>query len=87
MENKDNHINLEENTVPALEIRKNQKCITNGKLYTIMDILRVFRRKQTGQVYCKIASLYCEEDQTNIQIAVHWDEQFKVDENNYIIID
>lgn len=75
-------------SISQIDIRRNQKYIKNGKMYTISDIEHVFRRNQRrySEVNSIIVRLYCDEDQTSIRTAFRGDSRFRVDENNYIII-
>jgi hypothetical protein len=77
------------NSISQIDIRRNQKYIKNGKMYTISDIEHVFRRNKhrSSQVNSIIVRLYCDEDQTSIRHAFSWDRRFKLDENNHIIIE
>ena len=77
------------NTIRALDIRRNQTYIKDGKKYRISDIERVFRRPprlKSSEVNAIIVRLYCEEDQTSFRTAFSWDIRFVVDENKNIII-
>jgi hypothetical protein len=77
------------NSISQIDIRRNQKYIKNGKMYTISDIEHVFRRNKhrSSQVNSIIVRLYCDEDQTSIRHAFSCDRRFKLDENNHIIIE
>jgi len=76
------------NTIHALDVRRKQTYIKDGKKYRILDIERVFRRgnRRSSEVNAIIVKLYCDEDQTSIRMGFRWDKRFIIDENNYIII-
>ena len=70
----------EKNTVSAIDIRRNQTYIMNGKSYTVSGV-------EKDGVHSKIVKLYCHEDKAYFQTIFRWDERFRVDEKNNIIID
>ena len=76
------------NTIRALDVRRNQTYIKDGKKYRISEIEHVFRRgnHRAREVNALIVQLYCDEDQTSIRMAFRWDRRFIVDKNNNILI-
>ena len=76
------------NSIRAIDVRKKQPYIRNGKKYMISEIERVFRRNNriSGEVTAVIVRLYCDEDKTSIKLAFSHDERFWIDENNCIVI-
>jgi hypothetical protein len=78
----------ETHSIPSLQLRRSQKYIKNGKLYTISNVERVIRRnKNSPTVNYAIVRLHCEEDQTSIVSWFAYNKRFRIDENNNIIIE
>jgi hypothetical protein len=77
-----------QNSILQIDLRRNQKYVKDGKMYTISDIEHVFRRsnRSSGQVNSIIVRLYCDEDQTSIRTAFRSDKRFRMDEHNYIYL-
>jgi hypothetical protein len=77
-----------QNSILQIDLRRNQKYVKDGKMYTISEIEHVFRRSnhRSGQVNSIIVRLYCDEDQTSIRTAFRSDKRFRIDEHNYIYL-
>ena len=75
------------NTIHQLDVRRNQKYILNGKLYSIFEVEHVVRyQHQNRKTRYAIIRLVCDEDQTIIRTAFFSNRRFVVDKNKHILL-
>ena len=86
MEEVNQNIVLKKETIKACELRRNDMCIVNNKIYKITAIW-ITPTLTTNGLHNKFRFiLYCEEDKSTIERLYPHDFQFELDENSYVEI-
>jgi hypothetical protein len=86
MEKVNQNIVLKKETIKACELRRNDMCIVNNKIYKITAIWFEPTLTTNGLDNNFRFVLYCDEDKSRIEVTYTEEFQLELDENSYVEI-